>query len=73
MSNRVYYMSVTQIQEAVENMVDSWDWNDLRQYIIEERMDYYCGNADKDEILMLIEDYGEKKDEADQPTERGSL
>jgi hypothetical protein len=73
MSNRVYYMSVTQIQEAVENMVDSWDWNDLRQYIIEERMDYYCGNADKDEILMLIEDYGKKKDEADQPTERGSL
>jgi hypothetical protein len=73
MSNRVYYMSVTQIQEAVENMVDSWDWNDLRQYIIEERMDYYCGNADKDEILMLIEDYGEKKDEADQSTERGSL
>ena len=66
MTNRVDYMSVPmpsnkQIQEAVENMIDAWDWNDLRQYIIDERMDYYCGNADRDEVDMLIEDYGNKE------------
>ena len=66
MSDKVDYMSVPthsdqQILEAIENMIDAWDWNDLRQYIIEERMDYYCGNADEDEIVMLIEDYGEKE------------
>ena len=52
-----------QIQGAVENMIESWDWNDIRQYIIDERMDYYCGNADSDELDMLMKDYGEKKDE----------
>ena len=50
-----------QIQGAIENLIDSWDWNDLRQYIIDERMDYYCGNADNDEIDMLMEDYGKKE------------
>jgi hypothetical protein len=49
-----------QIQEAIENMIYSWDLTCLRQYIIDERMDYYCGNADSDEIDMLMEDFGEK-------------
>ncbi len=52
-----------QIQGAVENMIESWDGNDIRQYIIDERMDYYCGNADSDELDMLMKDYGEKKDD----------
>ena len=47
-----------QILEAIENMIDALDWNDLRRYIINERMDYYCGNADSEEIGMLIENYG---------------
>lgn len=52
-----------QIQEAIENMIDCWDWNDIRQFIIEERMDYYCwsGDADSDEVKLLVEDYGEKE------------
>ena len=49
-----------QIQEAIENMIYSWDLTCLRQYIIDERMDYYWGNADSDEIDMLMEDFGEK-------------
>ena len=66
MSDKVDYMSVPthsdqQVLEAIENMIDAWDWNDLRQYIIEERMDYYCGNADSYDVDMLIEDYGEKE------------
>ena len=66
MSNKVDYMSVSvhsdeQIRAAIENLIDAWDWNDLRQYIIDERMDYYCGSADSDEIDMLIEDFGEKE------------
>tara|TARA_R110001592_G_scaffold161800_1_gene394588 strand:- start:272 stop:490 length:219 start_codon:yes stop_codon:yes gene_type:complete len=66
MSDKVDYTNAPiysdeQIQGAIENLIDSWDWNDLRQYIIDERMDYYCGNADNDEIDMLMEDYGKKE------------
>ena len=66
MSDKVDYTNAPiysdeQIQGAIENLIDSWDWNVLRQYIIDERMDYYCGNADNDEIDMLMEDYGKKE------------
>jgi hypothetical protein len=66
MSDKVDYTNAPiysdeQIQGAIENLIDSWDWNDLRQYIIDERMDYYCGTADNDEIDMLMEDYGKKE------------
>ncbi len=60
-----FSMSYTeeQILQAVENMVDYWDWDDLRryirQYIINERMAYYL-DADNDELDMLIQDYGER-------------
>ena len=50
-----------QIQKAIENSIADWDWKDLRQYIIEEQMEYYCGNADSDEVAMLMEEHGEKE------------
>ena len=50
-----------QIQKAIENMADNWDFkmNVIRQYKI--RVDSYYGYANDAEVDRLIEDHGEKE------------
>ena len=47
-----------QITKAVELMVESWDTETLRNFAIEERLDYYLGkNVSQEEIEILIEEH----------------
>jgi hypothetical protein len=49
-----------EIIEAVEVMVDTWTLEDLRDFVIEDRAEYYLGKSvSEDEIKELISQYGE--------------
>ncbi len=61
LKNGVYFYLYAYSEEQVRDIVDS---------------DIICidlTNQEKVDEYVLIVDYGEKKDEADQPSERGSL
>ena len=48
------------IIEAVESMVDTWTLEQLKDFIIEDRAEYYLGKSvSKDEVEELINEYGE--------------
>jgi hypothetical protein len=48
------------IIEAVEAMVDTWTLEQLMDFVIEDRAEYYLGKSvSKDEIKELINEYGE--------------
>lgn len=48
------------IVEAVEVMVDTWTLQDLMDFVIEDRTEYYLGKSvSKDEVEQLIYEYGE--------------
>jgi hypothetical protein len=49
-----------EIIEAVEAMVDTWTLEQLMDFVIEDRAEYYLGkNVSEDEIKELINQYGE--------------
>tara|TARA_Y100001937_G_C6908290_1_gene236418 strand:- start:350 stop:535 length:186 start_codon:yes stop_codon:yes gene_type:complete len=46
--------------EAVEAMIDTWTLEELMDFVIEDRAEYYLGkNVSKDEVEELINEYGE--------------
>ena len=48
------------IIEAVESMVDTWTLEQLKDFVIEDRAEYYLGKSvSKDEVEELINEYGE--------------
>ena len=48
------------IIEAVEAMVDTWTLEQLMDFVIEDRAEYYLGKSvSKDEVKELINEYGE--------------
>ena len=48
------------IIEAVEAMVDTWTLEQLMDFVIEDRAEYYLGKSvSKDEIKELINEFGE--------------
>jgi len=48
------------IIEAVEAMVDTWTLEQLKDFVIEDRAEYYLGKSvSKDEVKELINEYGE--------------
>ena len=49
-----------EIIEAVEAMVDTWTLEELMDFVIEDRAEYYLGKSvSEDEIEELINQYGE--------------
>jgi len=48
------------IVEAIEVMIDTWTLKELKDFVIEDRAEYYLGkNASEDEVELLIYEYGE--------------
>ena len=48
------------IVDAVEAMIDTWTLEQLMDFVIEDRAEYYLGkNVSKDEVEELINEYGE--------------
>jgi len=46
------------IVEAIEAMVDTWTLEQLTDFVIEDRAEYYLGkNVSKDEVEELINEY----------------
>ena len=49
------------IVEAVEAMVDTWTLEQLMDFVIEDRAEYYLGKSvSEDEVRELINQYGEE-------------
>ena len=52
------------IIEAVEAMVDTWTLEELMDFVIEDRAEYYLGkNVSKDEVEDLIINYGDNNND----------
>ena len=52
-------MSYVKIEKAIDNMVDTWDIDTLKQFVVEERMYYYTGdNVCEEEVEQLIKEHG---------------
>ena len=46
------------IEEAIESMVDTWTLKELRDFVIEDRTEYYLGkNVSQDELDQLMDEY----------------
>ncbi len=50
----------TQIEEAVDKMVDEWDLTTLLNFAYDDRVDYYCNHADEEEIQELLHEWGKE-------------
>lgn len=49
------------IVEAVEAMVDTWTLEELMDFVVEDRAEYYLGKSvSKDEVEELISNYTEE-------------
>ena len=48
-----------EIEKAVKKMVSNLTYQRLIDIVIEERIEYYCSNADSDEVNWLLTEYGE--------------
>mgnify|MGYP003114426089 CR=1 FL=1 len=52
------------IIEAVEAMVDTWTLEELMDFVIEDRAEYYLGkNVSEDEVENLIINYGDNNND----------
>ena len=46
------------IIEVIEDMIDTWSLKELRDFVIEDRTEYYLGeNVSKAEVEQLLNDY----------------
>ena len=50
----------TQIEEAVDKMVDEWDLTTLLNFAYDDRVDYYCNHADEEEVEELLRTWGKE-------------
>ena len=47
------------IVEAIESMIDTWTLEELKDYVLEDRAEYYLGkNVCENEVKELISKYG---------------
>ncbi len=46
------------VEKAVDNMIDSWDIDDLMNFVFEDRLEYYLEHADQTEINTLLKEFG---------------
>jgi hypothetical protein len=50
----------TQIEEAVDKMVDEWDLTTLLNFAYDDRVHYYCNHAEEEEVQELLRTWGKK-------------
>jgi hypothetical protein len=50
----------TQIEEAVDKMVDEWDLTTLLNFAYDDRVDYYCNHAEEEEVEELLRIWGKE-------------
>jgi len=50
----------TQIEEAVDKMVDEWDLTTLLNFAYDDRVNYYCNHAEEEEVQELLRTWGKK-------------
>jgi hypothetical protein len=50
----------TQIEEAVDKMVDEWDLTTLLNFAYDDRVDYYCNHAEEEEVEELLRTWGKE-------------
>jgi len=50
----------TQIEEAVDKMVDEWDLTTLLNFAYDDRVDYYCNHAGEEEVEELLRIWGKE-------------
>lgn len=46
------------IENAVDNMVDSWDKETLMNFVFEDRLEYFIESADEEEVNELLKEFG---------------
>jgi len=51
---------ITQIEEAIDKMVDEWDLTTLLNFAYDDRVDYYCNHADEEEVQELLRIWGKE-------------
>jgi hypothetical protein len=51
---------ITQIEEAVDKMVNEWDLETLIHFACVVKVDYFCQNADKEEVQELLRTWGKE-------------
>ena len=49
-----------QIEEAVDKMVNEWDLETLIQFAYEDRVHYFCHDADEEEVQELLHEWGKE-------------
>ena len=51
---------ITQIEKAVDKMVDTWDSTTLLNFAYDDRVEYYCDTADEEEVEELLRTWGKE-------------
>ena len=49
---------IVSIENAVDNLVDSWDLDTLLQFAFEDRLEYFTHMASDEEINLLLQEHG---------------
>tara|TARA_R100000458_G_C8275805_1_gene250968 strand:+ start:1315 stop:1524 length:210 start_codon:yes stop_codon:yes gene_type:complete len=57
-ANKLSANKIVSIENAVDNLVDSWDLDTLLQFAFEDRLRYYIGVASEEEINLLLQEHG---------------
>ena len=51
---------ITQIEEAVDKMVNEWDLETLIHFACVDKVDYFCNHADEEEVQELLRTWGKE-------------
>ena len=46
------------VENAVDNMIYSWDRDTLMNFAFEDRLEYFLQSADEEEINKLLKEFG---------------
>tara|TARA_R100001163_G_C5031476_1_gene171578 strand:- start:222 stop:431 length:210 start_codon:yes stop_codon:yes gene_type:complete len=57
-ANKLSANKIVSIENAVDNLVDSWDLQTLMNFAFEDRLRYYIGVASEEEINLLLQEHG---------------
>ena len=57
-ANKLSANKIVSIENAVDNLVNSWDVQSLMNFAFEDRLKYYIGVASEEEINLLLQEHG---------------
>ena len=55
-----YIKRTIQIEDAVDKMVNEWDLETLIHFAYVDKVDYFCQNADEEEVQELLHTWGKE-------------